>query len=390
MAADEHELDELLARIDAAVDPEHLHQVDARYRRALTWQTVDRPPLVIQSAFAKHWVLPAPWDRFQTYPHRQVFTDPAAMMQNQLLDYVVPGLLLHDDNPLAIRNDHGTIQIASALGARWHQHADDPPWVEALHDESSIRALIERGEFAAQRGVAPRTIQTLTFYHEKLAGHRRAEAAIQVAMPDLQGPMDTAEQLWGGEVLLALLEQPELARALMACIVKAMLAAIQCYRPLTREWRGEESTTQHGYQIPGQLLIRNDSSILVSPQTYAEVIRPFDEQVLQAVGGGSIHFCGNGTHLVEPMLHLDALHGLDLGQSAMVDLPAVYAACRPRRVAITHIMPARAELISGEAARRYPTGVVFVYETQDLDDARAVLAGYRAAGTGASHTAGVR
>jgi hypothetical protein len=37
------------------------------------------------------------------------------------------------------------------------------------------------------------------------------------------------------------------------------------------------------------------------------------------VGGGSIHFCGNGQHLIEPMLQISDLSGLDFGQSAMMD-----------------------------------------------------------------------
>lgn len=378
MAANERELDRLLDRIEAEVDEDHLKQVDARYRQSLAWQNVDRPPLVVQSGFARPWMLPEPWNGFMVYPHRQAFDDPVAMMQNQLLDRIVPALILRDDSPLAIRADHGTIQIASALGGAWHQHEDNPPWIEPLGD-NQVHQLIECGAFDVGRGVVPRSTRTLQFYREKLASRPRTGRVIQIALPDLQGPIDTAEQLWGGEVMLAILEQPELVARLMDTIARAMLAAIEHYRPLTRErLAGSGLTTQHGYQIPGQLLIRDDSAILISPHTYAEAVLPHDRRVLEAVGGGSIHFCGNGTHLVESMLKINSLRGIDLGESFLVDLPAIYAACGVRQVAVTHVMPGRENLVSGEAVRRYPTGVVFAYETRDIEDAREVLAGYEA------------
>ena len=41
-------------------------------------------------------------------------------------------ILERDDNPLAIRNDHGTIQVASLLGGDWGRHENDPPLGQAV------------------------------------------------------------------------------------------------------------------------------------------------------------------------------------------------------------------------------------------------------------------
>jgi hypothetical protein len=379
MAADRQQLDRLLKLIDEHIDPESCTTVDERYRRALAYEETDRPPLVIQSGFGKCWALPPPWDVFEQYPYREAFNDPAAMLQNQLLDRVVPGLVVEDDNPLAIRNDHGTVQIASRLGGNWHIHRDDYPWIKPLTSRDAVRAVVESSsESDYNDELLTLTRDTLTFYQQQLSRYPQCAEAVQVSLPDLQGPMDTAEQLWGGDLLIALLDEPELAGALMARIVQVMLHTVEVYRPLAVDRLKPAISTQHGYCIPGQLLIRNDSSILVSPQTYREIIRPADDQLLGTLGGGSIHFCGNGEHLIEAILQSPHVRGIDVGESSMMDMDRVFAACRERGAAITNIRPGREQLMNGQAIGRFPTGVVFVYQTEDIDDAKEIIATYKA------------
>ena len=49
--------------------------------------------------------------------------------------------------------------------------------------------------------------------------------------------------------------------------------------------------------------------------------------------------------------------------------------------AITNIEPERTALISGQATQQYPTGVVFVYLTEDVEDAREVVKAYHRHGS---------
>jgi hypothetical protein len=59
-----------------------------------------------------------------------------------------------------------------------------------------------------------------------------------------------------------------------------------------------------------------------------------------------------------------------------MDVGAAYALCREQRVALTHLMPARADLLNGKARHDFPTGALFVYQPTSLDDAREVLAAH--------------
>jgi len=156
-----------------------------------------------------------------------------------------------------------------------------------------------------------------------------------------------------------------------------MLAAWRLLRPYATNRLDPLAHTQHGYQVSGCLMVRNDSSTLLSSQMYARHIRPHDVRLLDAVGGGTIHFCGNGKHLVGAMLSIPGLRGLDFGQPDRMDVETAYCQCREKHVSITNLRPDRNALVDGRARRDFPTGVVFVYQPASLDDARSVLAAYR-------------
>ena len=378
MTAHIKQLAQLLQRIEEVIDLEHCERVDARYRRTFRGETTDWAPLVVQAHWDDDWRLPDPWDQFEHYPYGQSYDDPIAMMQNQLLERVVPGLILKDDNPLAIRNNHGTIQVASLLGGEWGMHKNDPPWVKPWASVDAVRSLVNKvGPVDLGGGVIDRSVKTLEFYREQLAQYPKCHQAIQISMPDLQGPFDTAEQLWGSGIFIGLIDQPELVTALMQKVADTMLEVEKLYRPYARDRLEPFANTQHVYNIPGRWLLRNDSSILMSPRNYRDFVAPMDARLLKAVGGGSLHFCGKGQHLIEPMLEISEVQGLDFGQSKMMDIDRIYSRCRRRNVTITNHIPPREQLIDGTVRRHFPTGIVLVYETESINDACEVVQGYQ-------------
>ena len=364
------QLNRLLDYIEARIDLDRCAEIEDRYQKALSYAQVDRPPLVI-SCVERALGLVA-------FSYAETFDDPAKMMFNQLLDRVVLGLELADDSPLAIRNDHGIIQVGSLLGGRWRLTEDNYPWMEHFESREELERITKSGYNLdlGKGGIVEKSIETLQFYAETLAQYPTCKKAIQVALPDLQGPMDTAHLLWGNDIFVAFRDEPQMLSALLTRIADVMLALVARYRPYTVDHLDPLANCQHTYMIPGRLLIRDDTSIMVSAETYTEVIRPHDARLLSEAGKGSIHFCGNGQHLIDSLLEIPDLLGLDLSQPELMDFEDIYHKCSAKGIALTQISRKAEDLLSGQARKVFPTGVVFVYQAQSLDEAREVASGY--------------
>jgi len=378
MADQEKELDRLLALVEDRIDLDHCRDVHERYLRTLFYEDTDLPPLVILAAFDGEFKFPAPFDTFRTYGYKEAFYNPAAMLQNEILTCVVPGVLLADDSPLPIRNNHGALQVAGVLGASWRIIEDQYPWVEHFDSLDPIREIADAtGMPGDDAGELPRSFETLTFYNEKLRDYPGAYEAIHITLPDLQGPMDTAEQIWGSGIYLAFYDEPDLLQKLLSRVVDVTLHVASRFNEHTRERLDPRAISHHGYILPGRILVKDDSSIVLSPDTYAESVLPHHARLLREIGKGSIHFCGDGSHLIEKMVEVPDLLGVDPSQSHLFDVHAAYRTCRERKVALTGLLPPRDDLTSGKAREDFPSGCVFLYETNDFDDARDVLDAYR-------------
>ena len=49
----------------------------------------------------------------------------------------------------------------------------------------------------------------------------------------------------------------------------------------------------------GGVWLADDDSIILSASTYNEFVRPYNERVLLAFGGGCVHYCGNSTQNIQ-------------------------------------------------------------------------------------------
>ena len=96
-------------------------------------------------------------------------------------------------------------------------------------------------------------------------------------------------------------------------------------------------------------------------------------RLLKEIGTGTIHFCGDGEHLLESMLEIPDIRGVDLGQPELMDAKRIYEMCLAKNVAVTHLNPSREDLVSGQAARDYPTGAVFIYYTVNFEEAIEIV-----------------
>ncbi len=366
-------LERLLDHLSSAIDARRQADVERRHRRALAGEPVDRLPLVV--------ACPLPPDaRFKPLPYREAFTDPEKMLYNELVHAFDTSIALRDrlsdDLPLTVRANFGTVLIASMFGAKVEQHADNPPWVR--HTETGIRpAAVANGgppEFSC--GLLPRVVETMEFYHATLRRRPELDEQVHVVLPDLQGPLDNLGLICGSGLLLDLAAAPREVETALAAMAEAQIAVARRLAPLVRDGPPGYSH-QHGVMIRGNVLLRVDSAVMISPQMYREQVAPHDERVLSELGGG-VHCCGRLAHIADELLRLPSIACLDLGQSELNDVDAIYAAARARNIAVTRIVPTEEELATGRIHERFPTGVNLVYRAGSFAEATRLAARHAA------------
>ena len=374
--------DDLLRFLDLLEDrlnADEQQEIRQRHMRAGLWEDVDRPPVRITP----------PWDRrsVQFHPVSEAVANPAKMLVNELLRghaSVLDWLTVKDDRPLQVRPDFGIGLVASTFGARIEVVDDNPPWVHSL-TESGVEETIERVLDACapstshERGWIPRVIETLDFYRQALNDYPNATASIAVAMPDLQGPFDTGEMLWGSGIFLALHANPALVDRFLGAIAEAMVHL----HTVLRRWVGRELlpegfSHQHGMMIRGNLMLRCDSNLMMHPEMYADQVLPHDRRVLEGVGGGSYHSCGRWEQNIPAIMEVDAVGSLDFGtnQSQLNDIDAIYLRARPYKKHLHLVTVTPEELTSGCIRSRFPTGVTLACQVGSVDDAAYLMRQY--------------
>ncbi len=368
-----NELRRLLDHLEDRVDPDEQAAIGDRCLKSLNWETVDRPPLCLT------YPLPEPCP-FQPFPHREVFDDPEKMLLNQLVCAFNASMVCHpdvgDDLPFSIRGNFGTTIIASLFGATIEQVGDDPPWIIPHPGTDGYQAVLDIDPLDFSRGWCPRVISTYESFHELLVDYPKLRQVIAITLPDLQGPFDNAELLRGSEIFLDLYDQTDLLSEVLDRLAQAQIGFARHLQPLIRESRGYSH--QHAVKIAGNILIRNDSTIMMSADMYRDVVAPHDSHVLRESDGGGIHSCGDIGHIADAYLDLPGMAGLDIGQPEMNDLDLLYSSARARQLPLFRMDVPEEQFRSGEAIRRFPTGVVFRHQVESAEAARELYRAYRA------------
>ena len=367
------QLEALLEHLHAVLDEDRLLEIEELHRRTLNWEQVERLPLIMSYPLNED----AP---FHPFPHSETFHDPEKMLFNELVHAFNTSIACRDrvseDLPCTVRANFGTVLIASLFGARIQQVAENPPWV--VHEDGraiTLAAIAGQDPYDVSGGWIARVTETYEIYNEILSAYPDLRRVIRVVLPDLQGPFDNLELIAGSGVFAELYAEPDRVAQALETVAAAQIAAA---RHLARVINDDTDgfSHQHATVIKGHILLRNDSSILMSPEMYQRQIAIHDERVMRAMRGGGVHSCGNiGTH-AETFLDLDGVGCLDLGQPELNDIDRIYALARVKRIPLVRISVPEEDLVTGKVLDRFPTGVTLLHGARSLNDADRIMTAY--------------
>jgi hypothetical protein len=244
---------------------------------------------------------------------------------------------------MAVRCNYGTGIIPTLFGADlfvMDLETDTLPTsvplggLETTHLEASIaqadttpsaiavKALLERGIPDLHAGLGGRVFEMVDYYQKLFEPYPKIQRYVHIYHPDMQGPMDICELLWGSSLFVALVEAPELVTQLLALVTNTYVAYMDVW---TDRVPFEDDYAVHWAMLHrGNIMLRDDSAMNLSPRMFDRFIKPYDGRLLSTFSGGGIHFCGRGDHYIESASEIDGLTCINMSQPEYNDMDVIF------------------------------------------------------------------
>jgi len=228
---------------------------------------------------------------------------------------------------LHVRANYGTGILPSLFGADMFvmdEKLDTLPTTRPLRGGmDEIKRLLDTGMPDLRAGYGARVLDMGACFSQMFDENPGIARFVHVCHPDLQGPMDVCDLLWGSEIFLDMIDEPDLVRAFLDLITDTYIAFMKAWRNVAPD-DGATHAVHWGLLHKGRIMLRDDSAMNVSPEMFAEFIQPWDQRALNELGGGAIHFCGRGDHYIKYMPQMEGLHAINMSQPQYNDMDVIY------------------------------------------------------------------
>jgi hypothetical protein len=201
---------------------------------------------------------------------------------------------------------YGTAVVPSALGSEVVFQPKMDPAVQGavLEKPEDVRKLVMPDP--EKDGLMPKVLECIRYM--------KAHSDLPVAFTDCQGPLNIALTLCGAERLfLWLYEAPRAVHELMDFCTEALIQWVKVQKAAAGQPLSG-GALPHGIWLPdglGGVWISDDDCTAISTGHYREFVVPYNGRVLQAFGGGTLHFCGSAEHQLENLLRTPGLVGVN-------------------------------------------------------------------------------
>ncbi|MEN6576449.1 MAG: hypothetical protein ABFD90_08905 [Phycisphaerales bacterium] len=282
------------------------------------------------------------------WPHMLVndaLKEPEVMVVQQL-EQCSKALAEGSGALLAVRCNCGTAILPSLFGAEiflMDRDIDTLPACRPLEGGAdAAKRLLDRGVPDLESGQGEIVFRMGEYFGQLLREYPRLSRHVHIYHPDLQGPMNVCEMLWGGSLYVDFYDKPDLIKDFLALITETYIRFMRRWDQIMQAGGGRpEAGGTYSLQPPasglpcgyathwsmlhrGRIMVRNDASTNLSPAMYEEFAKPCDQRLLDELGGGAIHFCGRGDHFIAKVAGLSGVHAVNVTQPALNDMETIF------------------------------------------------------------------
>ena len=298
-----------MVEVDAVLElykPDLAAMERGRARQAAIWTggRTDFVPILVAGP---------PHPQEASFPHynlKECYYDRERMLVSHLWG-MIGCVRSRSDAVPSMRANTGVGTLATVFGCKNTVFEDKMPWVlEHLTPDEALAADVSDVE---ERGEMPRVLEYMKYFHEKLDGRGFVYCA------DNQGPLDLAHILLGNRFFTALYDEPLKMHELLAKCADVIIGAVKAMKRAVAEPTDGGHHSAALYMAAGGIRICEDTTTLISPEAVREFSVPYTRRVCAEFGGGWVHFCGSGRHVLESYLVCPEVKGFNFGNPEQFD-----------------------------------------------------------------------
>ena len=228
-------------------------------------------------------------------------------------------------NRLNVRTNYGTGIIPSLFGCEQFimpRETNTLPTARPLGSQDRLKKLLDASVPDIRRGLGEKVFDCAEHFLKAFAEYPKITEFVDLYHPDMQGPIDILELVWGSEMFLGFYDHPQLVKDMLELITRTYIVFMRGWFDLAG--MGDVYSAHWGLAMKGHVMLRDDSLMNLSPESHVEFVRPFDQRILDEFGGGGIHFCGRGDHYIEAMSQMNGLSAIAMSEPEYNDMEIIY------------------------------------------------------------------
>ena len=203
-----------------------------------------------------------------------------------------------------IKPNQGINIIASAFGCEYTVNDDADPWVTPLIRDDNVQ------DVHALKVPDPKTNPVFRQAWERV-DYLQSHSGLPLRLVNVPSPLVTASLIWEyTSFITATMLHPREVHVLLEKITEATIAYL---REQLARIRNLHTMGHEMWYIPREIGVRisDDTASIMSPNLYREFGVKYNSLISRAMGGIVVHSCGNVKNVVEPMMEIEGLRGLD-------------------------------------------------------------------------------
>ena len=227
---------------------------------------------------------------------------------------------------LFARSNYGVGILPSLYGAKpflMPYKSDTLPSVSPHENGiSGIKSIIESGIPNLDSGYSKKVFEFGEMLLEIKAKYPKIGKYMRIDHPDIQGPMDVCELLWGADIFYSMYDNADLLHKLLRNVTDTYTAFLRNWFKLCPNI--DDYHAYFGALHKGSLTLRDDSAMNLSPGMFTEFISEYDGEIYETFGGGAMHYCGRGDHFIKQASNIKNITAINLSQPHLNNMETIF------------------------------------------------------------------